>query len=211
MSINEHCFGTNRLKVYACIPAQEMFSLGIVRLSQHLFDENLAPARGRNDPKKETQREVSGRSRGERLFFGHGMVLGLSLAMLPNDKWNWQLLRTHDYSYRSMGLHMDHGRPKKFIDCQTIDQNRQNKERYFRSCQAARAVPNHQQKHPGQQNHGVTIRKLPAARIAMTPEDESQDPDRGPPMARCRPPSRKRRKRKGEATKMEQPKAPNCK
>src|ERR1700756_4899213 len=70
--------------------------------------------------------------------------------------------------------------PKKFICRQHIDRNRDKKQRHFDYRQFRWPIACYQKKHPRQQDHAVTIGKLPAARVSMTPQGCRQYPDRDP-------------------------------
>ena len=59
--------------------------------------------------------------------------------------------------------------PEKFINRHNVDRDRDGEQHRLSGRDPARPVADEEEKHPREQNHGVTIGELPAARIAVEP------------------------------------------
>src|SRR5438094_6365785 len=70
--------------------------------------------------------------------------------------------------------------PEELVNRDGIHGDGDDEERGFRCCYLATAVLNDQQEHPGQQDHAVSVRELPATGVSMTPEKERQHSDHDP-------------------------------
>jgi hypothetical protein len=77
-------------------------------------------------------------------------------------------------------LWLDLIRPKKLPCSHCINRNRNHEKRDFADPDFRWAIACQYQKHPGKQNHGVAIGKLPASGVSVTPKNERQDRYRHP-------------------------------
>ena len=70
--------------------------------------------------------------------------------------------------------------PKKLPGSHCVNRNRNHEKRDFTDADFRSATACQQKKHPGKENHGVAIRKLPASGVSMTPKNERQERYRDP-------------------------------
>jgi len=67
---------------------------------------------------------------------------------------------------------MDVISPEKLINSDGINRDRYEEKYGFHFRPSTRAIAHEQQEHPRQQDHCVTVGKLPAAGISVTPKGE---------------------------------------